>query len=86
MPLLPPIILSKPNLLVSKTDIGPNGETSQSADFVYGYVEMIYDTCDDVVVGQYVLFQLSIARALLYGSTIYYIINEQHKLFKEVPL
>lgn len=85
MPTTPPIILSKPYILVTLSE-SSNLITSQRAQFVFGYVEMIYDTCDDVVVGQKVLFDINTSKALQYGSTIYYMVDEQHKFFKENAL
>lgn len=81
----PPIILSKPYVLVTLSESG-NGITSQLSGFVFGYVEMIYDTCDDLVVGQRILFDIKTAKALYYGSTQYYLVDEAQKLFKEDPL
>jgi hypothetical protein len=78
----PPIILSKPNILVTVSDSTVN-LVSQSSGWVFGYVEAIYDTCDDVTVGQRVLFKPKADNALLYGSTIYYLVNETQKLFRE---
>lgn len=86
MPLLPPIVLSRPHILVTRSESSA-GITSQLTGFIFGYVEMIYDTCDDVVVGERVLFDINTAKALLYGSTIYYMVDEATKLFKEpIPL
>lgn len=85
MPLVPDIILSKPFVLVTISS-SPLGMQSQTADYSFGYVERIYDTCDNVSVGQTILFSLKDAKALLYGSTIYYVVDETHRLFKEEPL
>lgn len=85
MPLIPPIILSKPNILVTVAG-APNGTVPTTAGYQYGLVEAVYDTCDDLEVGQYILFKPQIESSLLYGSTIFYIVNEAHKLFKEIPL
>lgn len=59
------------------------GLVSQKAGFVFGNVEAIYDTCDGIVVNERVLFDIIEAKALYYGSTQYYLVDEQHKLFKE---
>lgn len=86
MPALPPIILSKPYILVTLTE-SSIGVISQTSDYYMGIVEAIYDTCDDISVGMKILFSPKTSRALLYGSTIYYVVDESHKLFKEpLPL
>lgn len=86
MPSPPPIILSSPYILVTQAESSLS-VTSQTSDFVFGYVEAVYDTCDDVTVGQRILFAPKFSKALLYGSTLYYLVDEAHKLFKEpIPL
>lgn len=78
----PPIILSRPYILVTASESVLNIQSEKSG-FIFGYVEAVYDTCDDVTVGQRVLFAPKQDKALLYGSTIYYLVDETHKLFKE---
>jgi len=78
----PPIILARPYILVTLSESSV-GVTSQKAGHVFGYVEAIYDTCDDVTVGMRVLFDITQTKTLYYGSTQYYLVDEQHKLFKE---
>lgn len=84
MPSLP-IILSKPNLLVtlgaSPTGIVPVGDTNLS----FGQVNMKYDTCDNVAVDDWVLFDTTQARSIMFGSTIYYLVDEALYLFKQPP-
>lgn len=79
---VPPIILAKPFILVTSSQ-STIGITSQTSDYIFGYVSAVYDTCDGVTVGETVLFAPKDSKALLYGSTMYYLVNEAHKLFKE---
>jgi hypothetical protein len=78
-----PIILNKPYLLVtlanSPSGIVTNGETT----LVFGLVNMIYATCDKVRVNDYVLFNQAKADSVMYGSTIYYLVDEAFSIFKE---
>ena len=80
---LPVIILDAPNLLVTLANsprgyvpIGENG-------FTVGFVQMIYDGCDKTSVGDYVYFDITKVAGIMYGSTIYYIVPENQKSFKE---
>lgn len=81
---LPDIILNSPYILVTLSS-SPTGVIPQTAGFVIGYVEMVYDTSDKTVVGQYVMFRQIKAESFLYGSTIYYRVKEENVLFKENP-
>lgn len=81
----PSITLSKPMILVTRS-FSTLGITSQSDNFVFGYVEKIYDTCDRVTVAQTVFFDFRQARQILYGSTMYYLIDEQYVEFSEPAL
>lgn len=85
MPILPNITLAKPYILVTKAE-SPSGLTPQTQGYWFGYVQMVYDTCDDLTVGQYVMFAPGNARAIFDGTSIYYIIDEAHKIFKETPV
>lgn len=84
MPTLP-IILSKPHLLVtlgeSPTGIVPVGDTNLS----FGQVNMKYATCDNVAVDDWVLFDITQAKSIMFGSTIYYLVDDALFLFKEPP-
>jgi hypothetical protein len=79
---VPSINLHKGQLLVTLTYSGL-GVVSNTADFQFGYVEKIYDGCNFVYVSQLVLFPLSKSKQILYGSTMYYIIDETYTLFDE---
>lgn len=80
---IPTITLSKPYILVSLANspqgIAPLGNT----EFVFGLVQDIYDTCDTVVVGNYVYFDLSKALGITYSNTNYYLIQDTFKVFSE---
>lgn len=81
---LPDISLSWPYVLVTLAS-SPKGIIPQKKGFQIGYVEMVYDTSDNTVVGQYVMFNTEDAEAFLYGSTIYYRVKEENILYRENP-
>lgn len=66
----------------SPTGIVTSGQTT----LVFGFVNMKYDTCDSVAVGETVLFDQTKAQTVQYGSTIYYVVDEQFISFKQLPL
>jgi hypothetical protein len=68
-------------LAESPTGIVPVGDTNLS----FGLVQMKYDTCDNVAISDYVLFDITKARSIMFGSTIYYLVDEALCLFKEPP-
>lgn len=80
-----PIILNKPYLLVtlsgSPTGIVPNEKTT----LVFGLVDMIYATCDKTSVGDFVLFNQNKSDSVMFGSTIYYLVDESFTVFKQIP-
>lgn len=80
---VPPIILNKPYVLVTLAN-SPNGVIPiGNTNLVFGYVELINDLCDSVSVGEYVFFNRNDAKAVQYGSTIYYLVDETFNIFKE---
>lgn len=81
---LPDIILNSPYILVTLSS-SPTGVIPQKKGFQIGYVEMVYDTSDKTVVGQYVMFNSEESEAFLYGSTLYYRVKEENILFRENP-
>ena len=65
----------------------PSGiQVSENTNLVFGFVWMINDLCDSVEVGEYVFFDITKANAIQYGSTIYYLVDEALKIFKDIPL
>jgi hypothetical protein len=80
---LPNIILDAPQLLVTASDsprgYNPYGKTT----FIYGYVQAIYAGCINTIVGDYVFFDTTKVPAIIFGSTVYYIVPENQKAFKE---
>jgi hypothetical protein len=80
----PDIILDKPFLLVSLS-ASPLGIVPLKQGFVIGYVEKVYETSDKTETGQYVMFDKDKSRAFVYGSTVYYIVDENDSLFQENP-
>jgi hypothetical protein len=82
MALTPDIILNKGQLLVTLAYSG-EGVTSEGSQFVFGYVEMVYDGCTKTEVGRKVYFPFVQARQILYGSTMFFLVDEIFSLFKE---
>ena len=80
---IPNIILSKPYLLVRLEDSPQQILAYNNTDFVFAYVEDIYDTCDTVNVGDYVYFDLSKALGITYSAINYYLIQDTFKIFNE---
>ena len=80
---LPDIILNAPQLLVTPSNsprgYNPYGKTT----FIYGFVQAVYAGCVNTVVGDYVFFDTMIVPAIIFGSTVYYIVPENQKAFKE---
>ena len=80
-----PIILNRPQLLVTPgnppSGIVPVGETS----LMFGQVNMKYETCDKVAVNDWVLFDQTQAKEVMFGSTRYFIVDEALYLFSEPP-
>lgn len=79
----PDIILERPNILVTLTSSGLGIDLSQNFQWQNGYVELIYQTCDKFAVGDNVLFQPDKAVKLVYGSTIYYMIDDTNAAYTE---
>lgn len=82
MPL--PIVISKPYLLVTLANSPTGIVTTGKTTLVFGLVDMVYATCDNVQVGDFVLFNQDKAESVMYGSTIYYLVDEAFSFFKEI--
>ncbi len=80
---IPTIILDKPYVLVSLQDSPQGIEPLGNTNFVFGYVEHVYDTCDKIEVGNYIYFDNSEQSGFSYENTIYYLIQDNKILFKE---
>lgn len=80
------IILNAPQLLVtlgaSPSGIVPVGETT----LVFGQVQQKYDTCDKCNVFDWVLFDQTQAKQVVFGSSFYWIVDDSLYLFKELPI
>lgn len=85
MAIVPNIVLNKGQVLVTIGAGSTIGLTSTTKDFVFGYVEKIYSTCDVATVGDTVLFPLAQSRQIQYGSTMFYVVDETFLLFHEPP-
>lgn len=73
-------------LVTSVSTISPTtGLTSVDGKTLFGYVSAVYDSSDTIVVGNVVMFESAKARTLLYGSTQYYLVNEENISGSSVP-
>jgi len=84
---IPGVILSEPYALVVATT-SSKGIASlqvQGSDFIFGSVDDVWDTCDSVVVGEILYFDKLKTPSILYGSTVYYLVEVNRKAFKEEP-
>lgn len=79
------IILNSPYVLVTLANSPAGIVPSGSTNLVFGYVERVNELCDSVLVGEYVFFDRDTAKAVQYGSTVYYLVDETFNLFKEIP-
>jgi len=74
----PAIILSKGQMLVTKSGsilgILPIGNNQYS----FGTVALIYDTSNDIAEGDTILFNSKTSDTFMYGSTVYYLVEEKN--------
>jgi hypothetical protein len=80
----PDIVLNYPNILVSQT-ISSITISIESFGMLYGYVEAVYETSDKTAIGDVILFDPKKAVQIRYGSTIYYMLDEETASFTETP-
>lgn len=79
------IILNKPYLLVTLSNSPAGIVPTSSTTLVFGVVVMAYATCDSVAVNDFVLFNQIDAQSVMYGSTVYYLVDESFSFLKEPP-
>lgn len=80
----PDIILNRPWILVTLTTSSLGIKPEQAFGYEFGLVQKIFQTCDRVIVGDSVFFQPERGVKLVYGSTIYFMIEETNSAFSEV--
>lgn len=85
MPLIPGITLNAPNILVTQSGASTLGIQNAQFGWILGTVEDVYDTTDKSVLGQTVYFDPTKVQSFIYGSTIYYIVDENFASFVEPP-
>lgn len=68
--------LSGTQVLLTQSDSGL-GVISLDNKTQFGVIAKVSDLCDNVAVGNYVMYNPKDGRQLLYGSTIYILINEE---------
>lgn len=83
MPLVPGITLNSPNVLVTQSGASTLGIENTQFGWILGSVEAVYDTSDKSSVGQTVYFDPTKAESFIYGSTLYYIVDENFASFVE---
>lgn len=49
----------------------------------FGTVELVYDSCDNLTVGDFIMYDQRNGQQFMYGSTLYILINEQYLSGKE---
>jgi len=84
---VPDITLDRPFILVTRTtsSLGISVLNNAGTDLSFGNVELVYETCDTIAIGDSILFNAKIAASILYGSTVYYLVNiNDNVTFKEV--
>lgn len=72
---VPSLILSKGQLLVTQTTSG-FGIIPIDNSIIYGYIERVYESSGYFTVGQTIQFDSKKAAKFIYGSTIYYQVDE----------
>lgn len=77
MPALPDITLQKGQVLITQSD-SSIGLVSVDNTLLFGQVEMVYATSDRITVGNVVMFDSQKAKRIMYGSTIYYLIDDEY--------
>lgn len=83
-PITPDIILSKPWILVTLSSSQLGIKSNQSFGWEFGTVQKIFQTCDKLIVGDSILFEPKKWPQLVYGSTIYFLVEETNAAFTEV--
>jgi len=71
------ITLGKGEVLLTQSDSGL-GIIPLDNTIMFGVIQAVNDLCDTVIVGDYVMFNPTKTRRLMYGSTIYYISTEEN--------
>ena len=83
MPIVPGIILNAPNILVTQSGASSLGIENTQFGWILGTVEDVYDTSDKSSLGQTVYFDPTTVQSFIYGSTLYYIVDENFASFVE---
>ncbi len=84
-----PNITLDPNTILVTLTSSSSGIVITTGDYNFGLVAKIADAMDAFTVGQTVSFKINDAVEMIYGSTIYYLVDvsETKVIFKEtVPL
>jgi hypothetical protein len=79
----PDILLKRPFVLVSISSSEVGIDVSQSFGWEFGQVQLVYQTCDALEIGNSVLFRPDDGVKLVYGSSIYFMINDNNAAFVE---
>jgi hypothetical protein len=80
----PDVILSRPWILVTISSSQIGIYSGQAFGWEFGTVQKIFQTCDKVIVGDTILFEPDKGIKLVYGTTIYFMIEETNSAFTEV--
>lgn len=81
----PDVILKTGTILVTQTT-SVLGIEMVTQGFLMGYVELVNDLSDSTAVGDIIVFnQKEVIASFVYGSSVYYVLNEKQNTFKENP-
>lgn len=80
----PNVILSKPWVLVTTSSSALGIQVQQGFGWEFGTVQKVFQTSDKLAVGDSILFQPEKWAKLVYGSTIYFLVEETNAAFTEV--
>jgi hypothetical protein len=80
----PDIILSKPWVLVTLSQSQLGIQVQQGFGWEFGSVALVFQTSDKLQVGDNIIFQPEKWAKLVYGSTIYFLVEETNAAFTEI--
>lgn len=84
MPSVPDITLGKGQMLVTDNQ-SVLGITTISGNLVFGTIQAIYSTSDNLAVNDNIMFDATKALQFIYGSTIYFLVTEDSVSGQEIP-
>lgn len=80
----PDVILSRPWVLITLSQSQLGIQVQQGFGWEFGTVALVFQTSDKLQVGDSIIFQPEKWPKLVYGSTIYFLVEESNAAFTEV--